>query len=100
MIAALLVSGTLLLSSAQGTSPGTYSDKWLCDLWAGAQCYQTSCQKDAKAQCEVASKRCRGRGRQTVPEETAKKTASCAKAMLQQACGAPAPDECKDVTPP
>lgn len=100
MLAALLVSGTMMLSTAQGTAPGQYSEKWLCDLYAGAQCYQTSCRQDAKEQCAAASKKCRGRTSSTVPPDRAEKTAACAKAMLSAACGAPTPDECKDVTPP
>ena len=26
-----------------GTKPNTNNEKWLCDLWAGAQCHATSC---------------------------------------------------------
>ena len=100
MLAALLVSGTVMLSTAQSTAPGTYNEKWLCDLWAGAQCYQTSCQKDAKAQCETVSRRCRGRTHAAVSQDRAEKTAACAKAMLQAACGAPTPSECSGISPP
>lgn len=100
MLAALLVTGSMMLSSAQSVTPGQYSEKWLCDLWAGAQCHQASCRKDAKEQCDAASRRCRGRSRAVVPQSSAERTAACAKAMLTNACGAPTPSECEGVSPP
>jgi hypothetical protein len=96
-LAAVTLSLTLMLS---GTKPDTYTERGLCDLWAGAQCYATSCMKDAKERCTLVSRRCRNATRQTVPQERAEKTANCAKALLKNSCGGPAPSECSDVSPP
>jgi hypothetical protein len=84
-----------LLRTSSATVPDTYNEKWLCDLWAGAQCYATACEKDGKARCEAVSKQCTGlsRERQTDQGRAAKK-AACAKALLKQACGKPKPAEC------
>ncbi len=84
------------LALTLGASPGEYTEKSLCDLWAGAQCHATSCQKDAKERCAEASARCRNTSARPVPKETAEKTAECAKATLQQACGAPPPAVCAE----
>ncbi len=93
-----LALGMLLLTS-QGTKPDEYNEKWLCDLYAGAQCHATACQKDGKARCEQASKPCQTSSRKTpVSKERAEKTAACAKAILQSKCGAPSPAECSGVT--
>ena len=100
MLAALLVTGSMMLSTAQSTTPGNYSEKWLCDLWAGAQCHQSSCRKDAKERCDAESRRCRGRTKATVPPDSANKTAACARALLTAVCGAPTPAECNGVSPP
>lgn len=87
----------LLLSSAK---PEDYTERSLCDLWAGAQCYATSCLKDAKERCATVSRRCRHSSRAVVPKERAEKTAACAKALLKGKCGDPSPPECADVTGP
>jgi hypothetical protein len=50
-----LALGLMLLSS-QGTKPDEYNEKWLCDLYAGAQCYASACLKDGKARCEQAKR--------------------------------------------
>lgn len=100
MLATLLVTGSMMLSTAQSTTPGQYSEKWLCDLWAGAQCYQSSCRNDAKERCDAESRRCRNATRATVPNESAERTAACARALLSSTCGAPVPSECQGVTPP
>jgi hypothetical protein len=93
-----LALGVLLLTS-QGTKPDEYNEKWLCDLYAGAQCYATACQKDGKARCEQASKPCKSTSRKTpVTKDRAERTAACAKAILQSKCGAPQPPECSGVT--
>lgn len=92
-----LALGVLLLTS-QGTKPDTYNEKWLCDLYAGAQCHASSCQKDAKERCEQVSKQCKGTSRKvSVSKDRAERTAACAKALLQSKCGAPRPPECSDV---
>ena len=95
----LLVKGALLLFLA-GAKPDEYTERSLCDLWAGAQCYATSCMKDAKERCMAVSKRCRDTSRQSVPKERADRTAECAKAMLRGQCGGAAPPECSGVDGP
>jgi hypothetical protein len=93
MISALLL--TAYLSTAQGTKPDTYSEKWLCDLWAGAQCSYTSCEKDSKDRCMAVSKACERTSRKAmVPRESAEKKAACARALLSTSCGAAKPAEC------
>ena len=99
MTLAAAISGTLLLL-ASGTKPERYTERNLCDLWAGAQCYATSCKKDAKERCATVSRRCRGRTRATVPTDRADRTAACAKAILKARCGDPSPPECSDVAGP
>ena len=54
----LATAAAFLLSTSAGTKPNTYNERWLCDLWAGAQCHATSCQKDGKVRCEAVSKQC------------------------------------------
>jgi hypothetical protein len=93
---AAVVAGALLVLLS-GAQRDTYSERSLCDLMAGAQCYATSCEKDAKERCQMVSQRCKGATEQTVPQERADKSAACARAMLQNACGAPAPEECAGV---
>ncbi len=84
-----------LLMTSSGTKPETYSERWLCDLWAGAQCHASSCAKDAKDRCMAASKQCNSTSRATaVTKERADKQAACARALLKAPCGAPKPAEC------
>jgi hypothetical protein len=92
----LAAAAALALSSSFGTKPNTYSERWLCDLWAGAQCHATSCKKDGKELCLAVSKQCEQTSRQKMVEsERAEKRAACARALLRQPCGAPAPAECE-----
>lgn len=93
MMIATLAAALLMTSS--GTKPETYSERWLCDLWAGAQCHASSCAKDAKDRCMAASKQCNSTSKATaVTKERADKQAACARALLKGACGAPKPAEC------
>ena len=61
MMIATLAAALLMTSS--GTKPDQYSERWLCDLWAGAQCHATSCSKDAKERCLASSKQCKDTSR-------------------------------------
>lgn len=85
-----------VLISASGAKPEEYTERSLCDLWAGAQCHATSCLEDGKQRCATVSRKCRDAGKSTVPKERADRTAACARALLAQACGAPTPEACKD----
>jgi len=98
MLAALLLTGALMTS--QGVRPPDYSERSLCDLWAGAQCAVERCGESAQERCKQVSKVCRGKRRATVPGEHARKVAACAKAMLKMKCGAPTPAECNGVSGP
>lgn len=94
MMIATLAAALLMTSS--GTKPEQYSERWLCDLWAGAQCHATSCEKDAKERCMAASKQCNDTSKKVaVSKERAAKQAACARALLKGACGAPKPAECE-----
>lgn len=99
MLAALLLSGALLTMS-QSARPPDYTEKGLCDLWAGAQCHAARCGENAKERCTAESRRCRTATRATVTGERAQRVAECAKAMLKQKCGEPAPAECSGVDAP
>lgn len=91
----LATAAAFVLSTSAGTKPNTYSERWLCDLWAGAQCQSTSCQKDGKARCEAVSKQCEATSRETtVDGARAERKAACARALLKQNCGASKPAEC------
>lgn len=98
MVSALMLSGALLLS--QGARPPDYTEKGLCDLWAGAQCNAAKCGDSAKERCAAESRRCRRATRATVSNARAKKIADCAKAMLKQKCGEAPPAECHGVQAP
>ena len=94
MIIATLAAALLMTSS--GTKPDQYSERWLCDLWAAAQCHTTSCAKDAKDRCQAAGKQCEATSKKvTVKKERSDKQSACARALLQAACGAPKPAECE-----
>ncbi|MFN7131237.1 MAG: hypothetical protein ACK4N5_04090 [Myxococcales bacterium] len=95
MFTAILVAG--VLSMSQGSARDEFTERSLCDLWAGAQCHASSCQEGAKERCLSESKKCRQQSRAVVPRDRASKIASCARAMLKDKCGAPAPSECSDV---
>ncbi len=97
MLAAVLAG---LVQMSVAVSPPNYTDKSLCDLWAGAQCHQLECGQNAKERCQEESKRCRGLTRRSAPKEKAAKVASCAKAILKTKCGDPAPTECAGVDAP
>lgn len=91
-------AATLFLTFA-GTKPGTYSERWLCDLWAGAQCHVTSCEKDAKARCMAVSKSCKKTSRRaSVAESRADTMSTCARALLKSKCGDPKPAACEGVS--
>jgi hypothetical protein len=89
------------LSSSVAVKPDTYSERWLCDLWAGAVCHATSCNKDAKDRCLAVSKACKDTSRkQVVSKETADKKAACARALLKNNCGDKTPPECAGMGAP
>ena len=101
MLSVLIVTAALSLTAS--ARPPDYTEKNLCDLWAGAQCASAKCSGDpatAQDRCKTESKKCRGKSRATVSTERAKKVADCAKAMLKQKCGEPAPAECNGVQGP
>jgi hypothetical protein len=88
-------AAAFVMTTSIGTKPNTYSERWLCDLWAGAQCHATSCKKDGKDRCQAVSKQCQQTSRRTtVDGARAEKRAACARALLKEACGAPTPPEC------
>lgn len=91
----IATAAALLLSLSSGTKPNTYNERWLCDLWAGAQCAATSCQKDGQERCLAVSKQCSQTSKRTsVDQSRAQKKAACARALLSQTCGSPKPPEC------
>jgi len=99
MLAALLLAGALI-SSSEGVKPPDYTERSLCELWAGAQCQQMQgCSENAKERCQAESKRCRAQPRTTVSKERADRVAECAKALLKQKCGEPLPQACTDLNP-
>jgi hypothetical protein len=92
----LAAAAAFVMSTSTGTKPDTYSERWLCDLWAGAQCHATRCQKDGQERCLAVSKQCNQTSRRaTVATERAEKRAACARALLKQPCGSPTPPECE-----
>jgi len=92
----LAAAAAFVMSTSVGTKPNTYNERWLCDTWAAAQCHATSCEKDAKERCKAVAKPCEATNRKTPVDPTkAEKKATCARALLQQACGAPKPAECE-----
>lgn len=92
----LAAAAAFLLQSSVGTKPNTYNERWLCDLWAGAQCHATSCQKDGKERCQAVSKQCKDTSRKNpVDAQRAEKKAACAKALLLRNCGEAKPPECE-----
>lgn len=91
----IAAAAALVLSMTSGTKPNTYNERWLCDLWAGAQCAATACEKDGHERCLAVSKQCSETSRKTpVDAARAQKKATCARALLSQTCGAPKPPEC------
>ena len=91
----LAAAAAFVLSTSVSTKPNTYSERWLCDLWAGALCHATSCQPDGKDRCQAVSKQCNETSKRTpVDPARAEKKAACARALLKQACGSPKPPEC------
>lgn len=91
----LATAAAFLLSTSAGTKPNTYNERWLCDLWAGAQCHATSCQKDGKVRCEAVSKQCDATSPKAgVDLVRAEKKAACARALLKEECGGKKPPEC------
>ncbi len=95
-VAAVFLSVSGAKPHHAGPKPDTYSERWLCDLWAGAQCHMTSCEKDARDRCMASSKQCESTSKTTVvPKERAQKMSTCARAILQGQCGAAKPAECE-----
>lgn len=91
----MLVAAALALTLSTGTAPNTYNERWLCDLWAGAQCHATACQKDGKERCLAVSKQCEETSKTAVVDKSkAEKRATCARALLKLTCGSPRPTEC------
>lgn len=95
----LLVASAFILS-VERVQPPDYSERRLCDLWAGARCYATACMPDGKERCASESAKCRHAGTATVSTERADRVAACAKALLQGRCGDPLPKECEGVDYP
>jgi hypothetical protein len=95
MFTALVLSGAIAL--ATNVRPPDYTERSLCELWAGAMCQKLKCVEGAKARCQAESKRCRGQPYSVVPKDRAAKVAECAKALLKQKCGEPEPAECSGV---
>ncbi|MGI5862454.1 MAG: hypothetical protein ACOX6T_10420 [Myxococcales bacterium] len=96
----LLLSGALL-SISSGVKPPDYTEKSLCELWAGAQCELAKCGENAIERCLEESKRCRHRSDDdVVSPDRAAKVSECAKALLKLKCGDATPQECADVTGP
>lgn len=92
----LATAAAFVLSTSSGTKPEQYNERWLCDLWAGAQCHATACLPDAKERCLAVSKPCtETRRSRRVEPARAEKKASCARALLKAGCGAPRPSECE-----
>jgi hypothetical protein len=97
MLAAVLAG---LVQMSLAVKPPDYTDKSLCDLWAGAQCHQLECGQNAKDRCAQESKRCRGLSRRQASKDKAAKVSACAKALLKTKCGDPMPTECSGVDGP
>ena len=95
----LLVASALAVS-VQAVSPPDYSERSLCDLWAGARCYATVCMPDRKVRCTSESIKCRHARSSTVPPARADRVAPCAKALLNAKCGDPLPAACAGVEYP
>lgn len=94
----LAASAAALFLSVSGVNPPDYSEKSLCDLYAGARCHQTSCAPDGKARCAEVSSQCRGRSNEgRVSPEQAETVVACAKALLSVPCGGPHPSQCDGV---
>jgi hypothetical protein len=92
----IAAAAAFVLWTSAGVKPNTYSERWLCDLWAGAICHATSCQTDGKARCEAVSKQCLETSKRVqVDDGKAEKKAACARALLKAPCGAPRPAECE-----
>ncbi|MBX5482948.1 MAG: hypothetical protein IRZ16_14075 [Myxococcaceae bacterium] len=99
MLSQLLAATALLFTV--GVHPGEYSEKSLCDLWAGARCHATACMPDGKQRCADVSAQCRGASNATVPsKDHAERVATCARALLKAHCGDPLPAECEGVDGP
>ena len=91
----IAAAAALALTFSSGTKPNTYSERWLCELWAGALCHSTSCQKDGKDRCQAVAKQCADTSKRTPVEPSkAEKKAACARALLKQECGGAKPAEC------
>jgi hypothetical protein len=98
-VLSLLVASVLVVS-IEAVQPPDYSERSLCDLWAGARCYVTACLPDAKQRCASDSVKCGGARSSSVPPSRADAVAACAKALLKGKCGDPPPSECQGVNYP
>lgn len=96
----LAAFSTALLLLVGGARPPDYTQRSLCDLWAGAHCQATSCMQDSKERCQLASRKCRQASRQVVSRDRADRAVACAKALLKGPCGGPPPSECSEVSSP
>lgn len=90
-----MIALTLIVALAVGVPRDTYSERWLCDLWAGARCYSTSCEKDAKERCDAVSRQCARTSHAQVDSAKAQAKATCARALLVQKCGEATPSACQ-----
>ncbi len=99
-----MILGAMLLSAAisgQLGSPGQYTSKSLCQLWAGAMCERARCAEGMHERCVEEGLRCQGlTGETIVSEERAAQVSRCARALLLSSCGDPTPAECDGVTEP
>lgn len=99
MLAAWILSGALTLTA--GVKPPDYTERSLCELWAGAQCQVAKCdQTSADARCKAESKKCKGLPHTSASKDHAAKVSECAKALLKKQCSDAVPAECSDVTGP
>ena len=95
MLTALVLSSTIAFVA--NVRPPDYTERSLCELWAGAMCQKLKCAEGAKERCQAESKRCRSQPYSIVPKDRATRIADCAKALLKQKCGEPEPSECSGV---
>jgi hypothetical protein len=88
----------VLLVLFTGVKANTWSERSLCELWAGAQCAATSCLPDAKERCQAAAHQCEQTDRKLVVDGArAQKKSDCARALLLSTCGGATPAECEDL---
>jgi len=96
MLAALMLSGALLMAQGSGR-PTTPSGTCAICGWRAVPRRALRRQRQA-AVAPSESKRCRGAQPGHGLDRATKKISDCAKAMLKQKCGEPAPAECSGVS--